>query len=136
MTNPAPPGGDERPPPVPNADPLLPVDEVPPPAMPPPPAYETTGRLEPTPAYDALAAEAPLSEPLGGSGTGGTGAASALGPEADYALAPNPTDAGPLDQVKTLAAEKPLAFLGAALAAGWLLGKITSRARRGKGDDD
>ena len=133
MTNPAPPGGDERPPPVPNADPLPPVDEVPPPAMPPPPAYETTGRLEPTPAYDALAAEAPLSDPLGGSDVGGT---SALGPEADYALAPNPTDAGPLDQVKTLAAEKPLAFLGAALATGWLVGKITSRARRGKGDED
>ena len=125
MTNPAPLGGDERPPPVPNVDP---VDEVPPPAMPPPPAYETTDRLEPTPAYDALAAEAPLP----GDGPG----PSMLTPEADYALAPNPTDAGPLAQVKTLAAEQPLAFLGAALGAGWLLGRISSRARRGKGDDD
>ena len=128
MTNPAPPGGDERQPPVPNVDPL-PVDEVPPPAMPPTPAYETTGPLDPTPAYDALAAEAPLTEPLD-SGT------STLGPEADYALAPSPTDAGPLAQVKTLAAEKPAAFLGAALAAGWLLGKITSRGKRGKRDND
>ena len=102
MTNPASPGGDERP----------------------PPAHETTERLEPTPAYDALAAEAP-SEPIGGG-------ASTLTPEADYALAPNPTDAGPLAQVKAFAAEKPAAFLGAALAAGWLLGKIASRGKRGK----
>src|SRR4051794_30601205 len=109
MTNPPPRGGDERPPPVPDVDPL-PVDEVPPPAMPPPPAYETTERFEPTPAYDALAAEAPLSDPLGDPGSG----SSTLTPEADYALAPNPTDAGPLAQVKTLAAEKPVVFLGGA----------------------
>jgi len=96
---------------VPDVDPL-PVDEVPPPAMPPPPAYETTERFEPTPAYDALAAEAPLSDPLGDPGSG----SSTLTPEADYALAPNPTDAGPLAQVKTLAAEKPVVFLGGALA--------------------
>ena len=107
MTNPASPGGDERP----------------------PPAYETTERLEPTPAYDALAAEAPLSEPP-------EGGASALTPEADYALAPNPTDAGPLAQVRAFAAEKPAAFLGAALAAGWLLGKITSRGKRRSASDD
>ncbi len=125
MTNPAPPGGDERPPPVPNVDPL-PLDEVPP-----PPAYETTERLEPTPAYDALAAETPLSEPLAGEPSG----ASSLAPEADYALAPSPTGAGPLAQVKALAAEKPAAFLGAALAAGWLLGKITSRSKGDDGDD-
>ena len=107
MTNPASPGGDERP----------------------PPAYETTQGLEPTPAYDALAAEAPLGEPP-------EGGASALTPEADYALAPNPTDAGPLAQVKAFAAEKPAAFLGAALAAGWLLGKITSRGKRRSASDD
>jgi hypothetical protein len=117
MTNPAPPGGEERP----NVDPLgmdLGVDEVP------PPAYETTELLEPTPAYDALAAEAPLSEPAG------TASAGALTPEADYALAPNVTDAGPLAPVKAFAAEKPAAFLGAALAVGWLIGKITSRGKR------
>jgi hypothetical protein len=129
----------------------LPVDEVPPPAVPPPPAYDTTDRLEPTPAYDALAAEAPMVDPLGTSDTGSTatggsadftsggsadftsggiGEERALSPEADYALAPNPTAAGPLGQVKTLAAEKPAIFLGAALAAGWLLGKITSRGSR------
>jgi hypothetical protein len=131
MTNPAPPGGDERPPPAPNLDPLAPA-EVPPAAMPPPAGYETTERLEPTPAYDALAAEAPLSEPPA---TGPVGV-SDLAPEADYALAPNPTDAGPFGQVKAFAAEKPAAFLGAALAAGWLLGKITSRGRRGSASDD
>jgi hypothetical protein len=107
MTNPASPGGDERP----------------------PPAYGTTEPLEPTPAYDALAAEAPLSEPMGGG-------ASTLAPEADYALAPNPTDGGTFAQVKTFAAEKPAAFLGAALAAGWLLGKITSRGKRRSASDD
>jgi hypothetical protein len=142
MTNPL--GGDERPPPVSDVDPL-PVDEMPPPAVPPPPAYDTTDRLEPTPAYDALAAEAPMIDPLGtsdsgstttGSSTvsgftsGGIGEERALSPEADYALAPNPTDAGPLGQVKALAADKPAVFLGAALAAGWLLGKITSRGSR------
>jgi hypothetical protein len=108
MTNPASPGGDERP----------------------PPAYGTTDRIESTtPAYDALAAEAPLSEPVGGG-------ASTLTPEADYALAPNPTDAGAFAQVKAFAAEKPAAFLGAALAAGWLLGKITSRGKRQSASDD
>ena len=108
MTNPASPGGDERP----------------------PPAYGTTDRIEPaTPAYDALAAEAPLSEPW-------EAAPSTLTPEADYALAPNPTDAGAFAQVKAFAAEKPAAFLGAALAAGWLLGKITSRGKRRSASDD
>ena len=110
MTNPASQGGDERPPPTP---------------------YEPTERFEPTPAYDALAAEAPLTESIGA--TAGT---SALAPEADYALAPNPTDAGPLGQVKAFAAQKPAAFLGGALAAGWLLGKITSRVKRKSADDD
>ena len=108
MTNPGSPGGDERLPPV----------------------SGTTERLEPTPAYDALAAEAPLSEQ-------GGGGASTLTPEADYALAPSPSDAGAFAQVKAFAAGKPAAFLGAALAAGWLLGKITSRGkRRSAGDDD
>ena len=107
MTNPASSGGDERP----------------------PPARETTERFESTPAFDALAAEVPLAEPIGGS-------ASTLAPEADYPLAPAPTDAGPLAQVKTFAAEKPAAFLGAALAIGWLLGKITSRGKRRSASDE
>jgi hypothetical protein len=102
-----------------------------------PPAYETTERLEPTPAYDALAAEVPLSEPVGGGGPAlSPDADYALAPEADYALAPNPTDSGPLAQVKAFAAEKPAAFLGAALAVGWLLGKITSRGKRRSPSDD
>jgi hypothetical protein len=111
MTNPAPPGGDERPP-TPDVDPLT-VGELPPPAAPPPPAYDTTELLEPTPAFDALAQEKQLT------------------PEADYALAPNPGDAGPLAQVKAFATEKPGVFLGLALAAGWLVGKIFSSS-----DDD
>jgi hypothetical protein len=118
--------------------------------MPPPPTYDTTERLDPTPAFDALAAEAPLTDPLGTpADPAGPGAADPLAsdpltaplppaaapttltPEADYALVPNPTDAGPLAQVKAFAADKPAVFIGAALAAGWLLGRITSR---GDGD--
>jgi hypothetical protein len=138
MTNPASPGGDERPPPAPYEPterfaPAEPAESFAPaePAQSFAPA-EPAEPFEPTPAYDALAAEAPLSEPVGA--TAGT---SALTPEADYALAPSPTDAGPLGQVKAFAAQKPAAFLGAALAAGWLIGKITSRGkRRSAGDGD
>ena len=119
MTNPAPLGGDERPPPVPNADPL-PVDEVPPPATPAAPVYDST-ELEPTPAYDSLAQETALS----------TTEDKALTPETDYALAPNPGGSGSLAQVKAFAADKPAVFLGLALAAGWLVGKIFSSS-----DDD
>jgi hypothetical protein len=192
MTEPG--GSERRPPPVPEADPLsvdppsvdplptdpLPADEVPPSAVPAPPAYDTSGRLEPTPAYDALAAEAPLTEapltdapltdepvtpptvsptaqpapppaqPAGDPRTQQLGADPMVGgrfeddpltaplppaqppqeltPEADYAIAPNPTASdGPLAPVKAFAADNPAAFLGAALGAGWLLGKIMSR---------
>ena len=123
MTNPAPTGGDEGP------DPFA-VDEVPPPATPPTPVYDSTELLEPTPvydstelleptpAYDSLAQEsAPIAPPLT--------------PEADYALAPSPGGTGPLAQVKAFAADKPAVFLGLALAAGWLVGKIFSSS-----DDD
>ena len=107
MTNPASPGGDERP----------------------PPAYETTrGSSRPRRTTRSRPRRRWASHQQGG--------ASALTPEADYALAPNPTDAGPLAQVKAFAAEKPAAFLGAALAAGWLLGKITSRGKRRSASDD
>jgi len=132
MTNPPSQGGDERPPPAPfePVEPLAPVDPAE--RFEPVERFEPAEPFEPTPAYDALAAEAPLSEPIGG--TGGT---SALTPEADYVLAPSPTDAGPLGQVKAFAAQKPAAFLGAALAAGWLIGKITSRGkRRSAGEED
>jgi hypothetical protein len=111
MTNPAPLGGDERPPPAPITDPLG-ADEVPPAA----PAYESTELLEPTPAYDSLAAESapqPLStpsEPL-------------IETEYDTAVDVS-TPAGPLEQLKAFAADKPAVFLGAALAAGWLVGKL------------
>ena len=112
MTNPAPTGGDEGP------DPFA-VDEVPPPATPAAPVYDSTEILEATPAYDSLAQETSLSAPQD------------LSPEADYALAPNPGGSGPLVQVKAFAADKPAVFLGVALAAGWLVGKIFSSS-----DDD
>jgi hypothetical protein len=135
MTNPPSQGGDQRPPPAPvePVEPFEPVERLE--SVEPTERFEpveAAERFEPTPAYDALAAEAPLSEPIGG--TAGT---SALTPEADYVLAPSPTDAGPLGQVKAFAAQKPAAFLGAALAAGWLIGKITSRGkRRSAGEED
>ncbi|HST67144.1 MAG TPA: hypothetical protein VLM05_18345, partial [Mycobacteriales bacterium] len=108
----APPGGDEGP------DPFA-VDEVPPLATPAAPVYDSTELLEPTPAYDSLAQETDFAP------------APALTPETDYALAPNPGEAGPLAQVKAFAADKPAVFLGLALAAGWLVGKIFSSS-----DDD
>src|SRR5215213_3554533 len=108
MTHPAPTGG-ERP------DPFA-VDETPPAATPPAAAYDSTELLEPTPAYDSLAQETGLSAPED----------PALTPETDYALAPNPGQSGPLAQVKTFATDKPAVFLGLALAAGWLVGKIFS----------
>jgi hypothetical protein len=115
MTNPAPTGGDE-----PNVDP------------PPAPAHDSTELLEPTPAYDSLAQETPLTEPM-------------LPPPAEPALPPAPlveseydtavdyagTPSGPLAQVKAFAAERPAVFLGVALAAGWLVGKLLSSS-----DDD
>ena len=116
MTHPAPTGGDERP------DPFA-VNETPPPATPPAAAYDSTELLEPTPAYDSLAQETALS-------TADT-EDKALTPETDYALAPNPGSSGPLGLVKTFATDKPAVFLGLALAAGWLVGKIFSSS-----DDD
>lgn len=116
MTHPAPTGGDERP------DPFA-VDETPPPATPPAAAYDSTELLEPTPAYDSLAQETALS-------TTDT-EDKALTPETDYALAPNPGQSGPLGLVKTFATDKPAVFVGLALAAGWLVGKIFSSS-----DDD
>jgi hypothetical protein len=119
MTNPAPTGGDERP------DPLT-VGEVPPPAVPATPAYDSTELLEPTPAYDSLAQETALTAPVD----------VALTPEVDYALAPDPGASGPLAQVKAFAADKPALFLGLALAAGWLVGKIFSSSDDDSSDDD
>lgn len=115
MTNPAPLGGDERPPPAPITDPLG-VDEVPPPAVPAAPAYESTELLDPTPAYDSLAAES-AAQPLS------TPSEPLIETEYDTAVDVS-TPAGPLEQVKAFAADKPAVFLGAALAAGWLVGKL------------
>ena len=153
MSNPGPPGEDERPLAGPDAgmglpesgtqhatstDYPLPVDRggesdpltagTPPPARPAPPAYDDPGELvdpaapaydeptdlldavpdveatelaAPTPAYDALAAESGFS-PTESSKAGG----------------------GALAAVKAFAEERPAAFLGAALLAGWLVGKL------------
>jgi hypothetical protein len=119
MTHPAPTGGDERP------DPFA-VDETPPPATPPAAAYDSTELLEPTPAYDSLAQESalPTTGTLSTTGDLSTTEDKSLTPETDYALAPNPGQSGPLGLVKTFATDKPALFLGLALAAGWLVGKI------------
>jgi hypothetical protein len=126
MTNPAPEGRDAA----------APVEGTPPAATPPPPAYESSELLEPTPAFDSLAQE---------QGLGGTGLTepiapispiedrTTLGPDADYALAPNPADGGPLGTVKAFAAKNPAAFIGAALAVGWLVGKLLPSGNK---DDD
>jgi hypothetical protein len=119
---------------------------------PPPPAYDPGS--EPTPAYDALAAETPLGtnppteqppaaalgeDPLTGprdlpdddpltAPLPPVQPPLTLTPEADYAIAPNPgSGGGPLAQVTGFAKDKPVAFLGAAASAGWLLGRITAR---------
>jgi hypothetical protein len=126
MTNPAPLGGDERPPPAPIADPLA-VDEVPPPAVPAAPAYESAEPLDPTPAYDSLAAESatqPLSTP-----------SEPLVETVYDSAADVSSPAGPLEQVKAFAADKPAVFLGAALAAGWLVGKLLPSSSDDDDDD-
>jgi hypothetical protein len=138
MTNPGPPGEDERPlagPPAgmglpesgtqhaTSTDIPLPVDPATP-ATPVTRAYdEPTGLLDPvpdveptelaapTPAYDELAAE---------SGFDALAPADAAG------------GAGVLAKVKAFADERPAAFLAAALLAGWLVGKLLGSF----GDDD
>jgi hypothetical protein len=120
MTNPAPLGGDERTPPVPEVDPLA----VSPPAaaVPPAPVDGPTEPLDPTPAYDSLAAEtAAAPEPL--TTPSMPLEETVLTPDADYGLVPDPGAAGPLAQVKAFAQRRPAVFLGVALLAGWLVGK-------------
>jgi hypothetical protein len=83
------------------------------------PDVESTELAAPTPAYDALAAESGFDalEPAGAGGDGGTGGTGG---------------AGVLAEVKAFAAERPAAFLAAALVAGWLVGKLLGSS----GDDD
>ena len=133
MTNPGPLGGDERP----DGDPIA-VGEVSPSAVPPAPAYEPSELIDATPAYDSLAQESGLDGPTDSLPEFGALSDEPLGTEdadlaapADYALAPNPGEGGPLGAVKALAGKNPAAFIGAALAIGWLLGKIFSSS-----DDD
>lgn len=66
--------------------------------------------VEPTPAYDALAEETGL---------------------VDYDASYQDAAPGPLGKVTAFAAEKPAAFIAAALVAGWLVGKLF-----GSSDDD
>lgn len=125
MTNPGPlGGGDDRPLTGPDAD-LFAAGEVPPPAVPAAPAYEPTELLEPTPTYDSLAEDTVFEIPL---------TAVVVEPlvvqETDY-LAEPPVQSGPLAAVKSFAAGRPAVFIGAALAAGWLVGKVLSSS-----DDD
>jgi hypothetical protein len=128
MTNPAPMGGDE-----PNVDPYA-VDEVPPPAVPPAPAYDSTELLEPTPAYDSLAEEAALTDPL--LPPVAEPAVPLVESEYDTAVDYAASQSGPLAQVKAFATQRPAVFLGVALATGWLVGKIFSSSDDSSDDDD
>jgi len=148
MTNPGPPGEDDRPvagpdlgmgvpesgtqhatstdlPPLvdgsANPDPL--GIGTPPPAQPPTPAYD-----EPTDLLGAVPSEAvaDLAAP--------TPAYDALAAESGFAPGgPEPAGGagGALAKVKAFADERPAAFLVAALVAGWLVGKLL-----GSDDDD
>ena len=123
MTNPAPTGGDQ-----PNVDPYA-ADEVPPRAVPPTPAYDSTELLEPTPAFDSLAEETALTEPVLPPVT--EPVLPLVESEYDTAVDYATTPSGTLAQVKAFAANRPAVFLGVALAAGWVVGKILSSS-----DDD
>jgi hypothetical protein len=127
MTNPGPHGGD---------DPLA-VGEVPPRAVPPAPAYEPSELLEPvpvhdelavgTPTYDALTREPALSGDALTREPALSGDAVTREPVLSGAFEPVPeAGSGPLAAVKALAEKNPAAFLGAALAIGWVLGKVFS----------
>lgn len=133
MTNPGPLGGGDRPLTGPDTD-LFAAGEVPPAAVPPPPAYEPTELLEPapetelldpTPEYDSLAEDTVFEIPLT------SVAVEPLVVEEIGYLAEPPVRSGPLAAVTSFAAERPAVFLGAALAAGWLVGRILSSS-----DDD
>lgn len=130
MTNPGPLGGNERPLDGPDAD-LFAVGQVPPPAVPSAPAYEPAELNTATPAYDSLAEETSLDQPLVVNDVDYEVARTDSAQSPDYALAPNPSPAGLLIAVKDFAAQRPAAFIAAALFAGWLVGKIFSSS-----DDD
>ena len=125
MTNPGPLGGNERPLDGPDADPLA-VGQVPP-----APAYDTTELNTPTPAYDSLAEETSLDQPLVVEDVDYEVAQPNTATTPDYALAPNPSASGILSAVKEFAGQRPAAFIAAALFAGWLVGKVFSSS-----DDD
>ncbi len=129
MTNPGPLGG-ERPLDGPDADPLA-VGQVPPPAVPDAPAYEPAELNTPTPAYDSLAQETSLDQPLVVEDVDYEVAQTDSAQSPDYALAPNPSASGVLAAVKDFASQRPAAFIAAALFAGWLVGKVFSSS-----DDD
>lgn len=95
-------------------DPLV-VGEVPPPAVPPAPMYEPSELLEPVPGYDDLTVETPTYD--------------ALVREPGFVAVDEPaptTSGGPLAAVAAFAGSNPAAFLGGALALGWVLGKLFS----------
>lgn len=86
--------------------------------------------LSATPAYDELAEEVGLAEPV---------APTTMVPAGGYRSAtdsgsgyPGGADGGLLAKVKAFAGQRPEAFLGAALAAGWLVGKLFSSSDDGE----
>jgi hypothetical protein len=82
--------------------------------MPPAPAYEPSELLAPTPARDDFATGTPTYDAL------------AQEPALSGAFEPAPESGGPMTTVRALAAKNPAAFIGGALAVGWLLGKLSS----------
>lgn len=129
MTNPGPPGGDERPltvsdPVVLEPDPLLAGDPLtddlsvtPPPSRPAAPAF---GPVSDSPVYDEVLSTSEDFETIGDTGGGAV-----FGEVADA------DGGGALDKVKAFAARSPQVFLGVALVAGYLLGRMFSSS-----DDD
>lgn len=116
-----------------------------PPAPPAPPAYDDPADLlravpdvdaagglftshaavSSTPAYDALAEESGLTDPVAPTST------VPLTDDHGYYSAGG-SDGGALAKVKAFADQRPAAFLGAALVAGWLVGKLFSSSDDGE----
>jgi hypothetical protein len=119
MTNPGPLGGDGRPLTGPDADPLG-VGQAPAP-------YEAAELRDPTPAYDMLAEETATDPaPLVVEDVDYTVDRLDVAGSPDPAPASNPSAGGVLSAVREFAAQKPAAFIGAALLVGWLVGKVFS----------
>jgi hypothetical protein len=148
MTNPGPPDGADSPPTGPgtrmglpesgtqhatSTDFVLPVDEPVRPGDPLSDDLATPPAARPAaPLYDEVAAETGAADTVAGptedlAAIGDTGGA-VYGEVGDAAT----PDAGPLGAVKAFAAQRPALFLGAVLAAGFLIGRLLSSSDDGE----